>query len=312
MASISKCLLLPVDDSRESLGPVEFIKRLYPDLSAVKVVLCYFQPPLAPVYRGKPDSPEMARRRTEVLKAREAETRRVLDRAGEALGKAGFPEESVLEHVQEKASAMPRDACLVAGVRKVDALVVQRQNQTTLEGLFCGDPTQELLQYCLGCPVWITDGNIDPSRGAVCILNEDTSIRAADHAAFMLADTGTEVELLHAARGIAWPHTVPASDPGPEVERWFGTEEGRPMGPYLQKAAEVFRKEGISEDRVKLSLIPTRGNVAVDIIEYCRKQGIGIVVIGHSNPKGKWSFLKSSVTRKALAEFRNMAIWVSQ
>lgn len=84
------------------------------------------------------------------------------------------------------------------------------------------------------------------------------------------------------------------------------------MEPYLRKAAEVVRKEGISEDRVKLSLIQSRGNVAANIIEHCRNQGIGIVVIGHSNPKGKWSFLKSSVTKKALEEFRDMAIWVNQ
>lgn len=312
MTSISKCLLLPIDDSRESLKPLEFIRKLYPDLSSVKVVLCYFQPPLAPIYREKPDSPEMARKRTEILKARETDTRRILTHAREVLGKAGFPEESVLEHVQEKASTMPRDACLIAGVRKADALVVQRQNQTTLESLLRDDPTHGLLQYCLGSPVWITDGNIDPSRGAVCILNEDTSIRAADHAAFMLADTRTEIVLLHAARGITAPQTVPVSAPGPEVERWFRTEDGKSMEPYLRKAAEVVRKEGISEDRVKLSLIPSRGNVAADIIEHCRNQGIGIVVIGHSNPKGKWSFLKSSVTKKALEEFRDMAIWVNQ
>lgn len=312
MAPISKCLLLPIDGSRESLRPVEFIRRLYLDLSTIRVVLCYFQPPLAPIYRGKPDSPEMVRRRTEVLGAREAETRNVLRQAREVLARAGFPEDSIAEHVQEKASTMPRDACLIAGVRKVDALVMQKKIQTDLESLLRDDPTYGLLQHCTGSPVWVTDGNVDPSRGAVCILNEDTSIRAADHAAFMLADTPTEIFLLHAARGIAEPLTVPVSDPGREVAEWFKTGEGKPMEPYLQEAAEVVRKEGIPEDRVKLSIIPSRTNVALDIIEHCRKQGIGIVVIGHSNPTGKWSFLRSSVTKRALAELRDMAVWVNQ
>ena len=312
MTPIPKCLLLPIDGSKESLKPVEFIRKLYPDLSTVKVVLCYFQPPLAPVYREKPDSPEMARKRAQILKSRETDTRNVLTHAREVLAKAGFPEESVVEHVQEKASTMPRDACLIAGVKKADALVMQKQTQTTLESLLRDDPTHGLLQYCTGSPLWITDGNIDPSRGAVCILNEDTSIRAADHAAFMLADTRTEIVLLHAARGVAGPRTVPVSDPGTEIRNWFKTEEGKSMERYLHEAAEVVRKEGIPEDRVKLSIIPSRGNVAVDIIEYCRNHGIGIVVIGHSNPKGKWSFLKSSVTKRALEEFRDMAIWVNQ
>ena len=312
MTPMPKCLLLPIDGSNESLKPVEFIRKLYPDLSTVKVVLCYFQPPLAPVYREKPDSPEMARKRADILKSRETDTRNVLTHAREVLAKAGFPEESVVEHVQEKASTMPRDACLIAGVKKADALVMQKQTQTTLESLLRDDPTHGLLQYCTGSPLWITDGNIDPSRGAVCILNEDTSIRAADHAAFMLADTRTEIVLLHAARGVAGPRTVPVSDPGTEIENWFKTEEGKSMERYLHEAAEVVRKEGIPEDRVKLSIIPSRGNVAVDIIEYCRNQGIGIVVIGHSSPKGKWSFLKSSVTKRALEEFRDMAIWVNQ
>ena len=39
---------------------------------------------------------------------------------------------------------------------------------------------------------------------------------------------------------------------------------------------------------------------------------IGIVVLGHSSPEGVWSFLKTSVTKKILDEFQDMAIWVNQ
>lgn len=312
MKPVTKCLLLPIDGSKESLKPVEFLRRLYTDLTHIRVVVCYFLPALSPIYREKPDSPEMSRKRGEMLRIRERETRSVMNAAREVLLKAGFPEESYVEHIQEKGSSLPKDVCLVAGFKKADALIMQKQTQTSLESLLKDDPTHALLQHCAASPIWLIEGNADPSRAAICILNEDTSLRAADHAAFMLAEAQTEIVLLHASRGVKRPMAVPAFDPGSGVESWLASGEGRALEPYIAEARKIVRKEGIGEERIKLNLIPTKGNVAVEIVQHCRNEGIGIVVIGHSNPTGKWSFLKSSVTKKALAEFKDMAVWVNQ
>ncbi|NLI83353.1 MAG: universal stress protein [Deltaproteobacteria bacterium] len=312
MTRLNKCFLLPIDGTTESLKPVEFLKKLYSSLTHLRIIVCYFLPPLPPIYREKADSPAMAKKRIEVLGKRERETRSVIDQARALLLKAGLPEDAFAEHIQEKASSLPKDICMVAGFKKADALVMQKQTQITLESLFRDDPTHALLQHCAACPVWLIEGNAHTSRAAICILNEDTSLRAVDHAGFMLAETSTEILLLHATRGITKPVTVPASRAEQDAADWLETEEGRILKPYLVQARQILEKEGIAPERVHMELIPSRGNVALEIIQHCRKKNIGIVVIGHSNPTGKWSFLKSSITKKALAEFTDMAVWVSQ
>ena len=205
MTPLPKCLLLPIDGTEEALRPVEFLGRLYPDRSQISIVLCYFAPPLPPLYQGKLTSPEQLQKKQELIKSREQEYRLVLDQAKKVLIRAGFSNQTIEEHVQERQTSRARDACLLADRKKVDAVLVQKRFASSLEDFLNNDPTHGLLDHCLANPVWLTEGAIDASQAAICITNEDASLRAADHAAFMLSGTDVRVTLLHVARTITIP-----------------------------------------------------------------------------------------------------------
>ncbi len=312
MKTLPKCLLLPIDGSEAALKPIEFVRRLYTQLEDINMVLCHFMPPLPPLYDDAPGSAHLMREKRKFLASRNDDSHSVFAGARQALIRSGFSERLIQEFSQERQLSVARQACMLANLKKVDAVLVQKTVGSSLEGFLKGDPAVDLLHHCVVSPIWFIEGNADPARAAICVLNEDASLRIADHAAFMLADTRTRITILHGAKNVMKAVTVPAENLESTLEWWFKSEPGRSVRTFLLRACEIVRKAGIEAGRITVSLIPGRGNPAEGILSYCREQGIGIVALGHSEPSGIWSFLKNSVTRKILLDFKNMAVWVNQ
>ena len=312
MTPLTKCLLLPIDGTEEALRPVELLRRLYSDPSLVTIILCYFAPQLPPAYRGELNFPDQLKKKQELMKSREQGTRSALDQARKALAKAGFSSHTTEEYILEKQTSKAKDACLLADRKKVDAVLVQKRVTSSLEGFLMADPTHELLRHCMANPLWLVEGTVEISRAAICISNESASLRAADHAAFMLAGTNTRVVLLHAARTISEPTSSPATHTIAALEKWLMTPEGRQMRPFLEESDAILKREGIADASIQFTVIPSQGRAAQEILDYCRKEDIGIIVLGHTQPTGIKGFLKGSVTKKILAELKNMTVWVVQ
>jgi nucleotide-binding universal stress UspA family protein len=312
MKVLSKCLLLPIDGTEEALRPIEFLGRLYPDRGLISIVLSYFPPPLPPAYQGRLSSPELIKKKQQLMESRAQKTRYVLEQAKKVLTGEGFLTHAIEQHVQERQAGKAREACLLAGQRKVDAVLAQKRFIGTLEGFLTNDPSHGLLDHCLTSPVWLTDGTIDVSHAVVCITNESASLRAADHAAFMLSGTSVTITLLHVARTIQYRATAPVSCITAELEAWLMTPEGRELKPFLTKTQQIVQQEGIEDEKVRITVLPGHGKVASEILAYCRDEGIGIVVLGHSPPTGIKGFFQGSVTKKILADLKNMTLWVNQ
>jgi len=312
MQTLPKCLLLPIDGTHESLRPVAFIGRLYPP-SEVNLILCYFSAPFSPAYSGTAaQSPELQRKKREFFQERQQDARRIFDHARHVLLKEGFSEQSIQEHIQQREMSVAKQACLLADIRKVDAVLVQKRVTSSLEGFIRGDSASALLQHCLSSPVWFTEGEIDPKSAAICIVDEDASLRLADHAGYMLSGTGAEITLLHAAKKL--PHLI-SCRPSEALKKLAGyadTPRRQDKLSYPLRASAILADYGVDESRMQIALIPDRGDTASEILSWCASIGVGIIGLGHSEPEGVWSFLKTSVTRKILADFKNMAVWVTQ
>ncbi|MDY0040978.1 MAG: universal stress protein [Desulforhabdus sp.] len=315
MESIPKCLLLPIDGSEEALLPIRFVSRLFPQLDQINLILSYFVPSLPPVYKQRLTSKEMIKKKKELLRDREKHARDALDHAKQILSRHGFSADLIQEHLQEKAMSVAHHACRLADIKKVDAVLVQKRVSSPLEGFLRDDPSNALLHYCIVSPVWFLEGEVDPSKAVICLQNEAASLRAADHAAFMLADTQTAIELLHVTHSAPHRFTSPAFAQSTELANWLKTEAGREISPIVAGSCDILKTAGIADTRVRITILPGRekeGKVAAEIIHYAKQHEIGIVVLGHSDPEGVWSFLKTSVTKKILGDFENMAVWVNQ
>ncbi len=293
METLTKCLLLPIDGTSESLRPIKFISRLYP-VSEVSLILCYFAAPYSEAKRHQ-------------------DPRHIFSEAKEVLLKAGFSAKLIQEQVGQRQMSVAKQACLLADIRKVDAVAVQKRVTSSLEGFLMGDPTSALLLHCQRSPVWFTEGEIDPKSAAICIVDEEASLRIADHAGYMLSGSGAKITLLQAVRKLS--HSI-SWRPFDALKRPEGWEADMAISPgkraYLQRAAEILKDYGIDEGLIQITCIPDRGNTADEILSWCTSNGVGIVGLGHSEPEGTWSFLRTSITKKILSDFKNMAVWVAQ
>jgi hypothetical protein len=254
----------------------------------------------------------MQKKKQDMADSRQRDAERIFADAKKVLLKAGFSEELIQAHTQQRQMSVAKQACLLADIEKVDAVVIQKRVSSSLEGLLAGNTASALLQYCLTSPAWFIEGDIDPKSAAICIIDEDAALRMADHAGFMLAGSSVEITLLQAVRKLPAPISFSLSDGLKEPPAYSGKTLSPEKYAYLQKAASILRDYGIEEGRIRITLIPGRGDIASEILSWCASNGTGIVGLGHSEPQGIWSSLKTSVTRKILSEFKNMAIWVVQ
>ena len=312
MQTFPKCLLLPIDGTSASLRPIVFVSRLY-RVSEVSLILCYFSPPPAPVYSGDVvQTRELLRKKWQISQDRQQAVRRIFDHAKGVLLKAGFSEELIQEHVQQRALNVAKQACVLADIRKVDAVLVQKRVSSSIEGFIRGDPASALLDHCLASPIWFTDGEIDPKNAAICIIGDDASLRIADHMGYMLSGTGTGITLLHLARKATHPISCRPSEAPGKLADYADTPARKVTLSYIQKAASILAGYGFDEGRMQITLVPNRGNVAGEILSWCASNGVGIIGLGHCPPKGVWGIFKSSATRKSLVDFKNTAVWVTR
>ncbi len=308
--AVEKSILIPIDDSDDALQPIDFLVQLYPQREHINLLLSYLMPPLAPVYRQKPATEAMAEQKRARLRDRNEKCRQTLRKARKILIQKGFPEDFIQEHIQEKELSVAHHACRLADIRKVDAVLVQKRFGSRLEAFLQGDISSALLNHCLISPVWFVPGNANSAKAFVGLDDHQAALRAVDHAAFMLAETPTHLELGHFTRHIDRSQRFRPDQIEHHARDW--PPRLRAFADLFREALEMVREAGIDDERIRLSLVRSRGKPAVEISEYCRKNHIGIVVLGHKGSTGTWSFLKNSVTRKLLTDAQNLAIWVNQ
>lgn len=310
MNPLPKSLLLPIDDQEETLRPIDFLVRLYPSKDHISLILSYLQAPLAPVYFQKPLAPAMLAKKKELLLAREAKTREVLNLARKILIEDGFPEGEIKEHVQEKELSVAHHACRLADLKKVDAVVIQRRFSSRLEAFFKGDISAALLNHCQVSPIWFVDGEVKGRRAIIGLDDAEASRRAVDHAGFMLAETALEIELLHLSRTLSQPLQCTAAQfdtAAPSLRRQSGEFQA-----LLRESLEILAGEGVAPERITLAVLPSKGKTAQEILRHCHDRQAAILVLGHQGSAGTWNFLNNSVTKAVLAEANNLAVWVNQ
>lgn len=311
MDSTPKSFLLPIDGTEESLRPIRFLTRLYADRSQINLTIHYLVPPLPPVYSEGRLSPAQVAKKKEFLKQREDAAQKACARAKQVLLESGFSEDIIHELVQEKELSVAHHACRLADIKRVDAVLFPKQSSSRLEGFLKGDHTSALLHHCLVSPIWFVDDPVDTSRAVVCVSEHAASVRALDHALFMLEHTATRIDVVHFSRRLSKKIVVAGREPTAEMDRWVADQPKEVRENYAQ-ALKMIADTAIPAERLRLVAAPHSGKIASDILAYCSEHHAGIVVLGHGGAEGTWGFLKSSVTKKILADFHHQAVWVNQ
>lgn len=308
---LPKTILVPLDEDEAYTGPVEFVNALYPKKDRLTLILHYIEPQLAPVYKGTLSTPGMREKKKDLLAERREKTRTILNRARRRLLELGFSEELIQEHIQEREVSVAHHACRLADMKKVDAVVVPKKITSSLEGFLKGNPAPDFLHHCLVSPIWFVEGRPSTERAVIAVGLENASLRAVDHAGFMLAETKTAVDLLHVTGRVSRAISSGIETKSREYLDWISQSKNREVRTFMEESARILINAGITPERIRLVIHPGK-NVADSLLDYCKMTCAGIVVLGHSKPGGTWGFLKSTITERLISSAINLSVWVNQ
>jgi nucleotide-binding universal stress UspA family protein len=313
MTEVPKMVVVPVDGSENALKSLDYLSLIYGSKHNLEVNLKYVLPSLPPILEDDRSMKREIAQKLNTLKNKSMRVgERILKQAKNSLVEKGFDEDLVKTVHRKKERGVALDICNWAESNRADAVAISTRGRSRLEAFFMGEVSSKLLEYCRVCPVWVVEGTVTSNRVLIAIDSSENSLRAVDHAGFMLAGTECQVTLFHTMRHLRRFVPKEVLDEAPELEDLWKSKAGEEIGPYMTKAEEMLLEAGLSENQITSKVVDGSRSAANDILEEARSNGYGTLILGRRGLTGVKEFFMGSVTAKVLQSSVGMAVWIVQ
>jgi nucleotide-binding universal stress UspA family protein len=189
--------------------------------------------------------------------------------------------------------------------------MISTRGRTRLQSFFMGEVSRRVLEYCPATPTWLLEPVVRKRGVLISVDSSENSLRAVDHAGFMLAGTDCPVTLFHASRQLRSFVPTEIVQDASELEDFWKDSEAQQVTPYIEKAKEKLRRHGLAEDQIAVKLVGSSGgNISEDIRKAANDYDCGTIVLGRRGLTGIKELVMGSVTRKILESFSGMAVWI--
>jgi nucleotide-binding universal stress UspA family protein len=311
MAELTKMIVVAVDGSENALKTLDYLGLIYRAKTSLDIVLLHVLPTLPKILVADDNRPTKLRL-LNVEKKSIQMAERILSEAKDVLRKKGFKEEQIRSFHRKKQIDIARDICNLAADKRADSLLISAKGRSRLEAFFSGEISSKILDCCLSCPVWVVEGAVQSKKVLIAIDSSENSLRAANHAGFMLSGTECQLTLFHSKRHLK--RFVPREilKAAPELEEIWKNKAGQQIAPYMKKAKEMLLEAGIPEAQVKTTVVDGSRDAASDILEKARSGDYGTIVLGRKGRSGVKEFFMGSTASKILQNHSGMAVWLVQ
>ena len=279
-------LLVTVSEKHDNLFGVRFLGDFFADKKEMKVTLLYLTPKPPGRFEADPETELRA-------KKSEATGRKSLGDAQRELVKMGFKEEQLFSKMRPSRLSKVNEIIQEGSEGKYDAVVLGRRGLSRLEQTFDESITSTLFEQEWGFPLWICR-KLDSDRKHVlaCVDGSDASHRMLDHVGFILGQARNQnVTLLTISRK--------------------GNVGDKSADEILNKSKDILVADGISEERIRLTVIP-EANAGKAIIKEAGAEHFAAVAVGRTGKT--MGFLKKvfvgSVSRTLFQELEGAALWL--
>ncbi|MFC1857574.1 universal stress protein [Thermodesulfobacteriota bacterium] len=308
---ISKLVVVPVDGSESSLKSLAYLHLMFGSAHNLKVCALYVLPSLPPILV------EEARKNRETAnQLKEIEIRntrlaeRVLEDAKQFLQEKGFAEDRIQTVYEKRKVDTASDICVFTENKQADALVLSTRGRSRLVAFFMGETANKVLEHHRYCPVWMVKGSVKKKNILIALDNSENSLRAVDHAGFMLAGTDAKVTLFHTKRSLRRFVPKEIFESAPELEELWKTKAGQEILPVLAKAKEMLLKAGVPKSNVSTKIIDGSRSIVNDILSEAHSGRDGTIVLGRHGSADVNDFRMGDVARKVLENASDMAMWI--
>jgi len=305
VADLQKMVVVPLDGSENSMKSLDYLHVIYGGDHNIEVILKHVLPSLPPVFLQDGVVPKQAALKLKALKNKSIRlAERLLAEGKDFLVSKGFPEDQVKTVYREKEAGIARDISAWAESKRADAVLISTRGRSRLETFFTGEVAGKVLDYCRLCPIWIVDGTVASNKVLLTVDSSEYSLRAVDHAGFMLSGTNCQVTLFHSIRNLRGFIPQEVLEEAPELEELWQSKIGQEIAPYMKEAVAKLLEAGLLESQITTRVINGSRNVANDILKEARSGGYGTIVMGRRGLTGVRELFMGSVSRKVLQDCR--------
>lgn len=310
---LTRMIVVPIDGSENSLISLEYLHTLYGARNKVGVKLFYVLPQLPPILQEEQTkSREVAQKIKAIQNKNLRRAEKILAKARDMLVSKGFAEDSIEAIYQDRRVGVARDTCDWADKKRADAVAITTRGLSKIEAFFMGEISSKLVEFCKIAPVWIVRGPVESNKVLIGIDNSQNSMRAVDHAGFMLSGTDAEVILFHTLRRLSrfMPPEVLAA--APDIEEIWKRRAEQEISSYLEKAKAMLLDAGFREKQVTTKVVNGTDSPAYDILKEAQASECGTIVLGQRGYSGAMDFLFGSITKKVIENSAGKAVWFVQ
>jgi len=306
-----KMVVVPIDGSENVLKTLNYINLVFGPQHPLKISLFYVLPRLPPgLVEEASKKSETFNQLKNLEKKNAAMADRLLAAGKKKLIDMGFTAQTVEAVFRNIEVGVARDIVNWSEKKRADAVILSTRGRSKLVTYFLGEIANKVLEYSRLCPVWMVKGSVKNRHVLIAIDNSKNSLRAAEHAGFMLSGTDARVTIFHAKRELSRfiPHAL--AEEFPEFQKHWRRKAGKEIAPFMQKAQDILLAAGLQGGQITTKVADGSRSAAVHILEEAQGAAAGSIFLGLHGYSSEKEFTMGAVTRKVLDHAADTAVCI--
>jgi nucleotide-binding universal stress UspA family protein len=303
-----KKILLAVDGSEYAQNAVRYVGGLGP-FHKMDVTLFHVFANIPETYRDLDKDPQFSPAAREV-RAWEMQQKKLIqesmDKARQALIRAGIPQSSIKVNIRNKIKGIARDIISEAQ-NGYNAVVVGRKGMNTFQEIVMGSVASKVVQKMSFLPLLMIGSVPADKKLLVAMDGSENALQAVNFVADTLGGFDFRITLFHAVRG---ERSMPSSIAGLFLPAESAEDAHKTMDNAFDRAQHRLMDAGFKQDQIVAKVVTGVPSRAGAIVAEARAGNYGTIVIGRRGLTRVQEFFMGRVSTKVIHTIRNRAVWV--
>ena len=308
---MQKEIMIAVDDSRHSNNAVRYAIGIYNLLKDIKFTLMHVQPTISEYLLDEAKNSSKAFAELEKVNRKNAEVaQRLLEKYKEQMTAAGIAESALELKTQPRMLGVAKDILEFSVAGHYDAVILGRRGLSSLEEVFIGSVSANIVENSKDSPIWIVDEQGSFGNIMVAVDGSENSLKAVDHLAFIIGgNSDVRLSFFHVTPRLKdfcpvdFEETVTE-----ELEKIIRQGDKACIDQFFSHAKKRLHEAGIQENQITFKVGEGIFRVGKAVLDEFRQGNFGTVVVGRRGMNKK--YFTGSVSRYLMNQFSNGALWV--
>ena len=308
---MQKKILLAVDNTNPSKKLIQYAVSMSSVIENLHVVLFHIQPLISFFLQEEAQKKASAKKELDrIIDKNKAAAQTLLDDYKDMLTASGISAEQIECITRTRNLGYAKDIIECAQKKLYDAILVGRRGVSGIQKMYSGSVTSDIIEQSQVIPVWLVDGDVPRGNILIAIDGSEASLRAVDHAGFILgSNPETHLTLLHVSTNADnFCEVDLENEPNTSLLEIVAQGDKALIDRFCPKALKTLKDAGISENRIKIETLTGKRRVGKAIMDFAQKGNFTTLVIGRRGVNK--SFFMGSASRYIINKLSDRVLWV--